>query len=122
MIKMDNVSETSDLKSEVSRPYLNIKPKVKMSDQEAADFISKEFEEAHELAEFDAYDKLLSEVFNRSEDEISIDFDFSDSIMNLLDNFHFDKWESVSETEKISTIKDKYNKRIGEGCGRCIGT
>ncbi len=116
MIKMDNVSETSDLKSEVSRPYLNIKPKVKMSDQEAADFISKEFEEAHELAEFDAYDKLLSEVFNRSEDEISIDFDFSDSIMNLLDNFHFDKWESVSETEKISTIKE-LAKAVGDALG-----
>jgi hypothetical protein len=63
MIKMDNVSETSDLKSEVSRSYLNIKPKEKMSDQEAADFISKEFEEAHEVAEFDTYDKLLSEAF-----------------------------------------------------------
>lgn len=36
--------------------------------------------------------------------------------MNLLDNFHFDKWESVSETEKISTIKE-LAKAVGDALG-----
>ena len=116
MIKVDNISETSDVKSEVSRPYLNIRPKEKMSDQEAADFISKEFETAHDVAEFDTYDKLLSEIFNRSEDELSIDFSISDKIKSLLENFSFDRWESMSEAEKISAIKE-LAKTVGEALG-----
>ena len=116
MIKVDNISETSDVKSEVSRPYLNIRPKEKMSDQEAADFISKEFETAHDVAEFDTYDKLLLEIFNRSEDELSIDFSISDKIKSLLENFSFDRWESMSEAEKISAIKE-LAKTVGEALG-----
>ena len=116
MIKVDNISETSDVKSEVSRPYLNIRPKEKMSDQEAADFISKEFETAHDVAEFDTYDKLLSEIFNRSEDELSIDFSISDKIKSLLENFSFDRWEAMSEAEKVSAIKE-LAKTVGEALG-----
>ena len=113
MIKVDNIPETSDVKPEVSRPYLNIKPIESMSDQEAADFISKEFEDAHEVAEFDTYDKLLSEVFNRSEDEISIDFSLSDKIKEILEEFHFDKWETMSEAERVDSIKE-LAKAVGD--------
>ncbi|MBP3804160.1 MAG: zinc metallopeptidase [Oribacterium sp.] len=116
MIKVDNITETSDVKSEVSRPYLNIKPMESMSDQEAADFISKEFEDAHNVAEFDTYDKLLSEIFNRSEDEISIDFLISDKINEILDDFHFDKWEAMSEAEKVDSINE-LAKAVGEALG-----
>lgn len=116
MIKVDSVLETSDVKSEVSRPYMNIKPKENISDQETADFISKEFEDAHNVAEFDAYDKLLSEVFNRSEDEISINFSISEKIRSLLDKFSFDRWEAMSEEEKVNAVKE-LAKAVGEKLG-----
>ena len=113
MIKVDSVAETSDVKPEVSRPYLNIKPKENMSDQESADFINREFEEAYEVTEFDTYDNLISEVFNCSEDEISIDFLITDSLKALLENFHFDNWESMGDAEKIASIKE-LAKVVGE--------
>lgn len=116
MIKVDSVLETSDVKSEVSRPYMNIKPKENISDQETADFISKEFEDAHNVAEFDTYDKLLSEVFNRSEDEISINFSISEKIKSILDKFSFDRWEAMSEEEKINAINE-LAKVVGDKLG-----
>ena len=44
-----------------------------MSDRELADSICKEFEDAHNMAELDEYDRALSEVFNCSEENIDIE-------------------------------------------------
>lgn len=50
MIKLDRLPGASEIKTEVSKPYLNIKPKENMSDLELSDSISREFEDAHNLA------------------------------------------------------------------------
>lgn len=113
MIKLDRAPETSETKPEVSNSYLNIKPKERMSDQELADSISKEFEDARNMAEMDDYDRLISEVFNCSEEDIDIDFHFTEEISNLLENFKPDKWDKLDVSEKAETINN-LTKAIGE--------
>ena len=116
MIKLDNVMETSDIKSEGSDTYLNIKPRESMSDKETSAYIGKVFEDARGVAEFDTYDKLLSDVFNRFEDEIDIDFSASKKTLELLEDFKPDKWETMSDTEKRGLIEE-LSKAIGEELG-----
>lgn len=116
MIKIDNMSEASDIRSEVSETYLNIKPVESLSDQEAADFVSKAFEDAHDIAEFDTYDKLLSEVFNRSEEELFVDFELTEKIIALLENFRPEKWDVLNDSEQTNLINE-LSKAIGEALG-----
>ena len=113
MIKIGKLSEVSESKSDISKGYLDIKPVKNMSDQEASDFIAKEFEKAHGEAETDTYDKLLSEVFNRSEDELSIDFNISDRIMAVLEKFNPEDWKTLDIKEQMSAVKDLV-KAIGK--------
>lgn len=110
---MDKIPEMSESKSDVSKGYLNIKPVESMSDQEASDFFAKEFEKAHEEAEIDTYDKLLSEVFNRTEDELNIDFNVSDRIMTVLEKFKSEGWNTLDTKEQMSAIRDLV-KAIGK--------
>ena len=116
MIKVDNMSEASDIKSEVSESYLNIKTVESLSDQEASDFVSKAFEDAHNIAEFDTYDNLLSEVFNRSEEELFIDFEFTEEIIALLQNFRPEKWDVLNDSERAN-LTNELSRAIGEALG-----
>ena len=106
MIKLDNVKETSETRTEVSRPYLDIKPQEYLSDLELTDLISKEFEDAHNVAEFNDYGSLLSEVFNCSEDEINIDFSVTDEILEIMKCFTPENWASMSNSEKVEAINN----------------
>lgn len=116
MIKIDGVAETSDVRSGVSDTYLNIKPKESLSDKETSSFIGKVFDDARDVAEFDTYDRLLSDVFNRFEDEIDIDFSISEKTLELLENFKPDKWETLNDSEKKGLIEN-LSKAIGEELG-----
>ena len=116
MIKLDSVTETSDIKQGDSDTYLNIKPKESMSDQEASAYIDKVFDNARDVAEFDSYEKLLSDVFNRFEDEIDIDFPISEKTLALLEQYKVDKWTTLNDSEKKRLI-DELSKAIGEGLG-----
>ena len=116
MIKLDNVKETSNIKHEVSDTYLNIKPVETLSEKEASAYIDKVFEDARDVAKFDTYDKLLSDVFNRFEDEIDIDFSMSEKTQALLEEFKPNKWEAMNDSEKRSQI-EKISKAIGEELG-----
>ncbi len=113
MIKLDRLPGASEIKTEVSKPYLNIKPKENMSDLELSDSISREFEDAHNLAKLDDYDKLLSEVFNYSEDDIDIDLNLTDEIIEHLEYFKPSKWDMLDESEKSEAING-LTKAIGE--------
>lgn len=64
-----------------------------MTDQEADAFWKAEFQKAHDEVSLDEYDSLLSEVFNRSEDELDIDFCIDDRLADLLDQFSPETWE-----------------------------
>lgn len=106
MIKVDKIPEASEDKSDVTKGYMNIKPVESMSEQEISDFIAKEFEKAHEEAEIDTYDKLISEVFNCSEDELDIDFEISDKLTSILDKFKTETWETMDINEQMPAIKE----------------
>lgn len=114
MIKMDNVKETSDVKPEVSGTYRDIIPKDSLSRQEINDFISKEFSTAHAITEFDTYDRLLSEVFNRSEDDIEIDFTPSEKVKALLESFKPENWNTKADSERKDLIKVLAEEIAGE--------
>jgi hypothetical protein len=113
MIEMDKIPEMPEGKSEVSRGYLTIKPVDSMSDQEVSDFIAKEFEKVHDEAESDTYDKLLSEVFNRSEDEMDIDFNRSEQIKSVLEKFKSEEWGKMDTKEQMSVVRELV-KTIGK--------
>jgi hypothetical protein len=113
MIKLNEVSETNEDVSVVSKGYLNIQPTDRMSDQEVSDFIAKEFEKVHDEAESDTYDKLMSEVFNRSEDEMDIDFNISEPIMSVLEKFKSEEWGEMDIKEQMLAVRELV-KTIGK--------
>jgi hypothetical protein len=104
ILNIDKISEMSGSEAETSKEYLNIRPKESMSDQETTDFITKEFEKAHDEAEAGAIDTLISDVFNRSEDEMNIDFELTDDVVSVLEIFKSDDWETMSTEERMSAV------------------
>ena len=116
MSKLEVMPEKSENISSAEKGFLNIKPNEYVSDGDMADLIKREFAGAHEISQFDAYDRLLSEVFNRSEEEISIEFQPSNKTKKILESFRLDKWESLGDSEKISAI-EKITKAVGDDLG-----
>lgn len=116
MIKLDGLTEIPELKTEELKPYLNIKPSEAMTDQEAADYISKEFDAVHEESDGISIDRLKDELFNRSEDEIIIDFDITDQLKKQLENFDPERWQANNENERINAIKNLINE-LGKEMG-----
>ena len=116
MIKVDKISEAKGHEIEFSKAFESIKPHETMSDQEASDFIANEFAKAHEEVELDTYSKLLSEAFNRCEDEISIDFEINDKIKKILEKFKDENWNNFDTTEQIKNIKE-FIKVVGKELG-----
>ena len=106
MIRINDISETPESKTDSLRGYMSINPVERLSDQDVAEYIKREFENARDVASFDTYDKLLSDVFNRSEEEIDIDFTITEKINSLLDSFKPEKWESFNDSERIDLITD----------------
>ena len=49
---------------------------------------------------------LLSEVFNRSEDELDIDFVIGDKLVKLLDQFSTETWEYMDDSEREDIISE----------------
>lgn len=88
-----------------SERFSNIKPSESIEKIDPLDFIAKEFEKAHEEAETDLYDRLLSEVFNRSEDEIDIDFYINDDIKSALERINSPEWESMNNESRLDALK-----------------
>ena len=116
MIKVDKVSEAKGHEIEIPKAFKNIKPREIMSDQEASDFIAKEFEKAHDEAELDTYSKLLSEAFNRCEDEIIIDFEINEKIKSILEKFNDENWNNLDTSERTKLIKE-FVKAVGKELG-----
>ena len=115
MIKMSDISEASN-KTDVSEKFKNIKPIEKMTDLEADDFWTSEFEKAQDETEMDPYDRLLSEVFNRSEDELAIEFDIDDKILSVIERFKPENWDAMNESHKLSALKE-LAQTLGEKLG-----
>lgn len=117
MIKFGEQAEAPEKShAELSEKYKYIKPMEKMSDAEVDDFWAGEFAKEKGEQEMDVYDKLLSEIFNRSEEELSIDFDIDESLQEILQKFSSEKWQDMSDAEKISAIRTLV-KEVGNRLG-----
>lgn len=116
MIKLDKISEISDGKTEISKGYLDIKPVEEITDQEASDFISNELKKAHDESEIDTYDRLLSEVFNRSEEDVDVEFNIGDRLSKVIEKFKVSNWEDLDINAKLPVIKELIDA-IGDELG-----
>ena len=99
MIRFSDVTEKG-IPPEKLEKHIDIKPSSSMTDQEADTFWETEFQKAHDEVSLDEYDALLSEVFNRSEDELDIDFCIDDRLADLLDQFSTETWEYMDDSER----------------------
>lgn len=84
--------------------YLNIRAEKDMTVQETNDFIENEFKSSYKDIDEILFDQLLSEVYNRSEEEIDIDFKVNDRMKSIVDQIYSDEWKNLSETDKCIVI------------------
>ena len=105
MIRFSDVSEKGTSPEKLEK-HSDIKPSGGMTDQEADAFWKAEFQKAHDEVSLDEYDALLSEVFNRSEDELDIDFVIGDKLVKLLDQFSTETWEYMDDSEREDIISE----------------
>lgn len=105
MIRFSDVTEKG-ITPEKLENNTDIKPSGGMTDQETDAFWKAEFQNAHDEVSLDEYDTFLSEVFNRSEDELDIDFCIDDRIADLLDQFSPETWEYMDDSERDEIISE----------------
>lgn len=105
MIRFSDVTEKG-ITPEKLENNTDIKPSGGMTDQEADAFWKAEFQKAHDEVSLDDYDTLLSEVFNRAEYELDIDFVIDDKLVKLLDQFSTETWEYMDDSEKDEIISE----------------
>lgn len=115
MIRFSDIAEKATNTENLNK-HTDIKPSDRMTDQEADAFWKAEFQKAHDEVSLDEYDILLSEVFNRSEYELDIDFDIDDRVTAILERFSPETWENLSDSEKIGAISEFVN-----ALGECLG-
>lgn len=117
MIKFgEQIDACEKSNTDLSEKYKSIKPTENMSDSEVDDFWSNEFSKKKEDTELDVYDKLLSEIFNRSEDELAIDFNVDEILQGILHKFSLENWQEMKEADRLSTIKE-LAQAVGEKLG-----
>ena len=105
MIRFSDVTEKG-ITPEKLENNTDIKPSGGMTDQEADAFWKAEFQKAHDEVSLDDYDTLLSEVFNRAEYELDIDFVIDDRLVKLLDQFSPETWEYMDDSERYEIISE----------------
>lgn len=86
MGKFDDVNEFRE-NTDINKEYADIVPSEVYSESEIDDFWNSEFQNAAAEQEIAPYDELVSEVFNRSEDELNIDLDVDSDLSDLLERF-----------------------------------
>lgn len=84
-----------------------------MSDLEVDSFWKSEFENARDAMEMDPYERLLSETFNRPEEEINVDFDIDEKLLSALESFRAENWDAMDEPQRIAAIKEVLQKTAG---------
>lgn len=112
MNRFDDSIGQADVRHEglLSNKFLDIKTNEEASKNELITTINNEFEKAHEIVEFDDYGELLSEAFNRSEDEISIEYNLTDETKRLLVFFRPENWERMDDDTKMDLIQRLVNE------------
>lgn len=113
MIRFSDIAEKGT-NTEILDKHTEIKPSDRMTDQEAEAFWKAELQKAHDEVSLDEYDTLLSEVFNRSEDELDIDFDIDDEFNAILEKFAPETWVNLADSERNDVVSEFVNA-LGEG-------
>ena len=109
MIRIDSSFDALDCKTSENKSYLDIRSKSELSNKDINDYIKTEFEKAHREAMLEPYDKLLEEVYDVSEDDISIDYEVSDQVKEILTDFKFVNWMSLNENDRLDVINKLVN-------------
>ena len=111
MLSFIDVAKVSDIRETLPpEAYKNIKPVDKITREEAVEFWKSEFSNETEHYTMEIYDRLISESFGRSEDEIDIDFDLDDQILSELEKFKDPQWQTMKESDKLDLAKEFVNK------------
>ena len=105
MIRFSDISSGS-LRLENVDDHKEIKTLDKTSLQEIDSFWKSEFEKAHREAMLEPNDKLLEEVYDVSEDDISIDYEVSDQVKEILTDFKFVNWMTLDDSERLTRSKN----------------
>lgn len=97
-----DISEKKDT-LEINSPigYQDIKADDKFTKEQAVDYWDSVFADAtgkHDENSFDE-ENLISEIFDRSEDDFEIDFEIDEDIQVVLEKFNPDNWERLTDSE-----------------------
>lgn len=117
MIRFADSESVSDIiQPDISvEKFKDIKPVGNITEEESEQFWASFFGNLEKLNEID--EKMLAEVYGRSEYEFSFDFDINNSdISEQIAVFSSDEWNSLVETDKKEAIKNMTNT-IGEKLG-----
>ncbi len=96
--------------------FVDIKPYGDITEKEAHEFWDSLFENTRDIYEATEA-QLVTEVYGRSEEEFSFDFDVSDpDVQTALVAFLPDNWGKLSEVEK-ETIIQEFMKLLGDKLG-----
>lgn len=104
MIRIDSSFDALDCKTSENKSYLDIRSKSELSNKDINDYIKGEFEKAHREAMLEPYDKLLEEIYDVSDDDISIDYEVSDQVKEILSDFKLINWLTLNENKRLDTI------------------
>lgn len=95
--------------------FKSIKPIENISEKDSQQFWEDFFDSLEKLNDID--EKIFAEVYGRSEDEFTFDFDVNDSdVSELIKAFCPDMWDTLDETERKEIIA-KLANTVGEKLG-----
>lgn len=100
----DTVEKKDDFELLSSTGFLEIKPNGSLSNEEALSFIDGLFSGDPDSQDLHDEESLLAEVFGRYEEEFEFDFELDDEIQYALERFNLERWENLSENEKVDAI------------------
>jgi hypothetical protein len=107
MIKFGETFVKSDINGiNLPENYQRIHPIENMNDKDVDDFWTQEFSKYQTEKGMEDYGDLKSEIFNRSEDEIQIDFPIEKSSILALEKFMPETWQNLTEQEKYNAVYD----------------
>lgn len=117
MIRFQDVAGEVD--SESSRPlerFKDINSVESLSVEKAKNFWDELFGRKDVYSPEEDDETLLSEIFGRYSEEFPIDFEIGQEINECLNNFSYEKWGIMSESEKIETINN-FSATLSEKLG-----
>ena len=113
MIRISDIAEAGSNAENLDR-HNEIMPSDRMTDHEADAFWKSEFQKVHDEVSIDDYDALLSEAFNRSEEELDVAFDIDDKTMTIMEQFTPEFWDTLDDAERTAAVKELVIA-LGEG-------